>query len=293
MKNVIITGATGFVGSHLCKKLFELGYNVHIISRHSSSYENLKALKNKINIFKYDNNIDGLIEYFRNIEADVVFHLASLFISEHRSEDIDTLIDSNLKFGTHILEAMLKSNTKKFVNTGTSWQHYENKEYNPVNLYAATKKAFEDVIDFYVEAHNFKVITLKLFDTYGENDSRGKLINLLGKFSRERKKLKMSPGEQKIDLVYIDDVVNAFISAYQLFKEESIKHNKYAVSSGREIELKKLIKMYKEITGNEVLVEWGGRPYRQREVMELWRNYNNLPNWEANITLEEGINKLQ
>jgi nucleoside-diphosphate-sugar epimerase len=292
MKNVIVTGATGFVGSHLSKKLVELGYNVHIISRPSSSYENLESVKNKINVFEYNQNITELINFFKEVKADVVFHLASLFISEHKSDEIDGLINSNIKFGTHILEAMSKSDAYRLINTSTSWQHYKNDEYNPVNLYAATKQAFEDIIEYYVRTLKFKVITLKLFDTYAEDDNRGKLINLLGKFSKEKKELKMSPGEQKIDLVHVDDVVSAFISAYDLIKEDEINHNKYAVSSGRQIQLKDLIELYEEVTGNEVLVEWGGRPYRKREVMELWRDFDKLPNWEAEISLEEGLKRL-
>lgn len=292
MKDVIVTGATGFVGSHLSKKLVELGYNVHVISRPSSTYENLESVKTKIDIFEYNQNITELINYFEKVEADIVFHLASLFISEHKSDEIDGLINSNIKFGTHILEAMSKSDTYRLINTGTSWQHYKNEEYNPVNLYAATKQAFEDIIEYYVKALNFNVITLKLFDTYGENDNRGKLINLLGKFSKENKELKMSPGEQKIDLVHVDDVVDGFISAYNLIKKNEINHDKYAVSSGQEIQLKDLIGLYEEVTGNEVMVEWGGRPYRKREVMELWRDFDKLPNWEAEISLEEGLKRL-
>jgi len=292
MENVIVTGATGFVGSHLSRKLVELGYNVHIISRPSSTYENLETIKDKIDIFEYNQNMTGLINYFKIVDADIVFHLASLFISEHKSDEIDDLINSNIKFGTHILEAMSKSDTYNLINTGTSWQHYKNEEYNPVNLYAATKQAFEDIIEYYVKALDFNVITLKLFDTYAEDDNRDKLINLLGKFAKEKKKLKMSPGEQKIDLVHVDDVVDAFISSYDLIKEKEISHNKYAVSSGQEIKLKNLIELYEEVTGNEILVEWGGRPYRKREVMELWRNFNKLPNWEAKISLKEGIKKI-
>jgi len=293
MEDVIITGATGFVGSHLTKKLVESGYNVHIISRSTSTYENLEAFKSKIDIFEYNQNITELINYFKKVKADIVFHLASLFISEHESEQIDDLINSNIKFGTHVLEAMSKSDTCKLINTGTSWQHYKNEDYNPVNLYAATKQAFEDVIEFYVKALDFKVITLKLFDTYAEDDNRGKLINLLGKFSKEKKKLKMSPGEQMIDLVHVDDVVNAFISAYSLFEEKEINHVKYAVSSGQEIQLKDLIELYEDVTGNEVLVEWGGRPYRQREVMELWQDFDKLPDWEARISLKDGLRRIE
>ncbi|SDC07780.1 MULTISPECIES: NAD-dependent epimerase/dehydratase family protein [unclassified Candidatus Frackibacter] len=292
MERVVVTGGTGFVGSNLSRRLVKEGYKVHIISRKSSTYENIEDILNEVEIFEYDNQIQNLIDYFNNINAEVVFHLASLFIAEHEAEDIDGLIDSNLKFGTHILEAMAKSNVKRIINTGTSWQHYKNEEYNPVCLYAATKEAFEKLLEYYVKALDFKAVTLKLFDTYGENDRRSKLINLLSKFAKEKKVLKMSPGEQKLDLVHIEDVVEAFICAYELFEKENFEHEKYGVSSGREIKLKDLIGLYEEITGYEIKVEWGGRPYRKREVMELWSDFETLPSWNSKISLEEGLKRM-
>ena len=163
MKRAIVTGATGFVGSNLCKYLIENNWEVSIISRPSSDYTNINSVLNKVQLFEYDWNVEKLISFFKEKEADVVFHLASLFIAEHESNQINQLVDSNIKFGLHILEAMKESSTKQLINTGTSWQHYHTNEYNPVNLYAATKQAFESLIKYYTEAENIRCITLKLF----------------------------------------------------------------------------------------------------------------------------------
>jgi nucleoside-diphosphate-sugar epimerase len=293
MAKVVVTGATGFIGSKLCKKLVNENFEVHIISRFSSTYENLSNIKDNINIFEYNNKICDLINFFKSISPDIVYHLAAFTNHNHKSKDINKLINSNIRFGTHVLEAMYKSNTSKLINTGTYWQHYKNENYNPVNLYAATKQAFEDIIKYYVNAMDFNVITLKLFDTYSEEDNRDKLIKLLGKFSQEKKKLKMSPGAQKIDLVHVDDIVDAFITAYKLIKKKEIEHKKYAVSSGKKITLKDLVKLYKKVTAKEVLIEWGGKPYREREVMEPWDNYELLPGWEPKISLEDGLSRIK
>lgn len=234
-----------------------------------------------------------MIDFFKTVDAEVVFHLASAIIVEHNVSDVDLLIDSNVKFGAQVLESMKESSTKLIINTGTSWQHYNNEDYNPVCLYAATKESFEKLMEYYIQAENIRAITLKLFDNYGENDIRPKLINLLNKFSREKTELDMSPGEQMIDLVHIDDVVDAFIKAYEyLLNHKKIKHEKYAVSSGREINLKDLISIYENVTGNKILVNWGGRPYRKREVMNLWRNFKTLPNWKCTISIEEGLKRM-
>jgi nucleoside-diphosphate-sugar epimerase len=295
MKKIIITGATGFIGSHLCKKMVDLDYEVSIIVRPKSNYRKIKNIFKKINIFIYENNdIKGLIKFFKKINPDIVFHLASLYISEHQPKDIFDLINSNINFGTHILEAMARNNIRKIINTGTSWQHYKNEKYNPVCLYAATKEAFEKILEYYVKALEFEAITLKLFDTYGEDDDRGKLISLLKKFSQEKRTLEMSPGEQEIDLLHVDDVVEAFLSASFLFDDKDIfiTHNKYAVNSGRKVKLKELIDIYEKNTGYKLRIKWGSRSYRKREVINLWDKYNSLPNWKPKITLEEGLKRL-
>jgi nucleoside-diphosphate-sugar epimerase len=247
---------------------------------------------NKVEIFEYDGNIEKLIPYFSDKKADVVFHLASLFIPEHESNQIDKLVDSNIKFGLHILEAMKESKTELMINTGTSWQHYHVNEYNPVDLYAATKQAFESLIKYYTEAESIRCITLKLFDTYGESDTRPKLINLLHKFADENKELNMSPGEQVLDLVHVEDVVKAFEKSYEfLYRHKSIRSDQFGVASGRKIRLKDLIEIFEKVTNKKINICWGGREYRKREVMKLWDGYKLLPNWECSIPLEEGLQK--
>jgi nucleoside-diphosphate-sugar epimerase len=289
-KTAIITGGTGFVGSNLCRKLLSLNWDIHLITRKESKYNNIDDIINKINIFTYDYNIENLISYFKKIKADVIFHLASLYISEHNSEQINLLCDSNIKFGLHILESMKNSNTKLIINTGTSWQHYHTEKYNPVNLYAATKESFEKIIKFYTESENIRNITLKIFDTYGENDKRMKLINLLFKYSESGEKLYMSQGEQMINLVHVDDVTEAYVKAYHFLKDNyDIKNKEFGVASGKGMMLKDIVKLFENITGTNINIIWGGRKYRKREVMELWSNYKTVPNWNQKISLKEGL----
>lgn len=293
MKRAIVTGATGFVGSNLCKYLVENKWKVSIISRASSDYNSLKSILDDVSILEYDGDIEKLICFFNEKEADVVFHLASLFIAEHESNQIDQLVDSNIKFGVHILEAMKESSTKLLINTGTSWQHYHSSEYNPVDLYAATKQAFEDLVKYYTEAENLRCITLKLFDTYGESDSRPKLINLLHKFVDENKELSISPGEQILDLVHVDDVIRAFLKAYEYLNSQNFKYKEYGVGSKKPIQLKELINIFESVNNKKLNIVWGGKNYRRREVMVLWNDYETLPGWKVEICLNDGLQKYK
>lgn len=293
-KKVIVTGATGFVGSNLVKFLLNKDYQISVIVREDSNLTNLEGLINNIEVFRYDDNLENLITFFDKTKAECVFHLASNFIAEHEFKHVDNLIRCNITFGLHLLEAMKETGVKNIVNTGTSWQHYNNEQYNPVCLYAATKQAFESLLDYYVQAECFKVVTLKLFDTYGENDKRPKLINLLNKFADEKIELKMSLGEQPLNLVHVNDVCNAFILASNLMLSlVKSTHKKYSVLCNKSYSLKAVIDVFEKTTKKKLLIDWGGREYRKREVMQLWDKGELLPNWKPEISLTEGFKRYK
>jgi nucleoside-diphosphate-sugar epimerase len=295
MNKAIITGGTGYIGSNLARHLLNRGWKISIISRINSDLEYIKDIKEKISIYYYNNDVNDLCYYFSKFKPDVIFHLAAYIKNEHKINDIFNLIDSNIKLGTCILEAMKYAKINFLVNTGTYWQHYNNQTYNPVNLYAATKEAFEKIIELYVELYNIKTVTLKLFDVYGPGDKREKLLSTLKKYTiKNIKPLEVSPGEQKLDLVYIDDVVKAYEEAFNYLNKNknSHIHKKFAVCTGELYSLKEVVEKYEKIIGCDVRINWGGKPYREREIMLPWSNYEKLPNWHPEFSLEEGLKKM-
>ena len=266
---VFLTGATGFIGSQLAQRLVAEGHEVAIVVRPESQLNILQAVLPRIQVHVYDGSYASLLHALQAAQPAVVIHVASLFLAQHKPEDVARFIESNLNFPTQLLQAMSDLGIKRFINTGTSWQHYQNEAYNPVNLYAATKQAFEALLAYYVEAQGFRAITLKLFDTYGPGDTRPKLFSLLRKTARSGETLRMSPGEQLLDLVYIDDVLDAYLLAMARMSEVT-KAECYAVSNPAHLSLRELVRIYGETVGRLVNVEWGGLPYRPREVLELW-----------------------
>lgn len=293
-KVALITGATGFVGFHLSMALVNNGWDVHVIVRSRSSEDSVTRLKNKnIKIHYYNPSQNNMNEIVNEARPTIVFHLASLFLSQHTHSDIGELINSNILLGTQLADAMVSQGIYNLINTGTSWQHYNNENYNPVCLYAATKQAFESVLTFYQETTPLHVITLKLFDTYGPNDKRNKLFTLLKRTAENNEQLDMSAGDQLIDLVYIEDVVDAFVlSADYLLSGQFDYCGTFAVTSQKPVSLKEVVHIYEEVCKKKLNINWGARPYRNREVMVPWNKGNILPNWKAAVQLEEGIRKL-
>jgi nucleoside-diphosphate-sugar epimerase len=291
-KKILMTGGAGFVGRHLADELILRNYEVHFIIR---NYSNNVYKDSELRIHhEYDGTYNCLYKIMKNVKPEIVVHLASVFLAEHESSDIEKLFNSNLLFPTMLAEAMAKCGVQRLINTGTSWQYYESDIFKPVNLYASTKEAYESILEYYKSRFNWNIISLYLFDTYGPNDERNKIINLLLKNSESKSILLMSEGLQNIDLVHVYDVCRAFVIAIELLEcPPQGFHKKYGVSSSRPVNLRDLVALCENAWQVELIVEWGAREYREREVMNPWSTYCNLPGWSPQIDLTQGLKNLK
>ncbi|HHY28669.1 MAG TPA: NAD(P)-dependent oxidoreductase [Desulfitobacterium dehalogenans] len=291
MNKVLVTGATGFIGSNLVKRLLKNNVEVHIIVRDVSRVDHAVISDSPVVIHQHDGTTARMIEIFQSAQPEMVFHLATKFVAEHESRDIEELVDSNLLFGVQLLEAMAATEVRQLINTGTAWQHFEQEAYNPINLYAATKQAFETLAAYYVRVGLLKIVTLKLLDTYGPNDPRPKIFTLFKHISVSGERLNMSPGEQRLGFVYIDDVVDAFLIAGQYVKDlPDYEMPSYTIAPDQLCSLREIAALYETVSGKWLNIGWGERPYRRREVMEPYVG-TRLPNWAAKVGLAEGIKR--
>lgn len=288
---ILVTGGTGFIGKNLIQLLLEKDYSVHCMIRQGSDYS---VIDPRAEVFIYNSKIDTMVEYFQKERFDGVIHLASLFLASHTKDDIANLISSNIQFGTELLEVSTKCNVQWFINTGTFWQNFENESYNPVNLYAATKEAFENIAKFYTQTTNLIFTTIKLNDTFGANDTRNKVFNLWNKIAATGETLEMSPGEQVIDISYIEDVIRGYEILIEHLSSENKKkfsNKSFVISSNERMSLKSLAKVFEDATGKKLNIIWGGREYRDQEVMIPFDKGELIPGWEQKYTLKEAIIK--
>ncbi len=282
---ILVTGATGFIGTNLTREL-KKKHDLYILGQFEGDPEKL-GLPGIV----MSDNIQHLADYIKTNEIEGIIHLASLYLTVHTPEQVKDLVSSNIYFGTAVLEAAsLAGCVKWFLNTGSIWQNYnvEGNAYNPVNLYAATKQAFIDMAKYYSDVFGIRFCTLKLCDTYGPNDTRKKLFKLFKDCSESGEVLKMSPGEQKIDLIYITDIIAGFTHLAELLSSSVELADEYVLTSGKQIPLKELAQLFSNVSGRKLNIEWGGRPYREREVMIPWKG-TPVPGWKAEIDVQKGI----
>ena len=285
---IIITGSTGFIGSAFFKK-FKSKYDFYLILN-----KKLKKFHNKKKTFKYYNNVHKLKKFFLKIKPDAVMHFASCFKAEHNINNIDNILNTNIIFATHLLECMTHSGCKKFINAGTIWQNYNTKKYNPVCLYAASKQAFQDIEKYYFEVMNISFINLKIYDTYGPNDFRGKIVQFLLDQNNSKKIIKMGNGDQILNLVYIDDITNAFnIALKKIHKSKNPIFKTYSLPGNKIIKLLDLVELIKKLFNKDLNVVWNAFPKRKREILKNNSKIKSLPGWKAKVFLKNGLKKLK
>ncbi len=258
---LVITGATGFVGTHLIPRLSTSGHEIAILTR-TSSISDLNSF-DSIQVYQVD-TYKSIFQAIEEYQPDAIIHLATLYINNHQPDDIPSLIQSNIIFGTQVLEAMRSCGIGRFLNFGTRWQHLYQEREHASNLYAATKNAFQDILAYYHHQHGILYTTLELCDTFGKGDPREKIVELMVQACTLKSDLALSPGEQVLDILSIDDLVSYVVEG--LDKGEFF-HNEVIALSGDEVSLRDLGMMIETIFSVSGYLRWGKRPYRVNEVM--------------------------
>lgn len=282
---VLITGATGFVGQQFIATLYK-NYELHALVR-SEDVSIPGAISHH-----YDGTINSIKNALEGIDS--VLHLATCYRATHQEDDIAPLLDANIVFGTQLLEAMKQTGKSRIVNVGTTWQKFNDEHHKYANLYAATKQAFQELLNFYSDAYKWHCLNLHFNDTYGKEDHRKKIIQLLIETAKNGTSLDMSPGDQRFETCHINDAINALNIALKRVSDSNIpKNEEFSILTGDDMSLKELAGILESVINMQVTVNWGGRPYREREVMSIPLNkYRKLPGWEKIVSLEDGIRDL-
>lgn len=282
----LVTGASGFVGRHLCAALVRDGWQVRALVRATTDATQLPA---GVGAEPLPATARELGREIVRLRPQVVFHLATLFRGVHAVDDVEPLIASNVLLGSQLAEALTAAPPAAFINTGTAWQQDEAGRYRPAALYAATKQAMEDILRYYAQSGAYPAATVRLFDTYGPGDQRGRLVSALACQPESGEPLQMSPGEQLIDLLHVDDVVRALRRAAEVTAEGATSWSVWSAGSGRRLTVRDLVVAFERATGRAVPVVWGARPYRPVEMFARFDAGPRVPGWQPSIELEDGL----
>ena len=283
---LLISGASGYIGSHLLKRIDENNYQLGILVRKDI----MKVPAGTLIINTNETNWKTKVFSFN---PDVVLHLASYLTSSDDEKQIDKLIEANISFGTHLLDAVKNSNVKTFINTGT-FAEYSTREgkKTPAYLYAATKTAFCSIVNYYQTVIGFRVFNIIPYTVFGGAHSAKKLIDHIYDSLGSSKPIDMSPGEQVLDFIHIDDVVNFYITLLSRIDQYKNNYTEIHLGSGKGITPKEIAGLMGKVSGKESNINWGGLPYRKNDTMLSIAPHNlsgSQVGWQSSLTLEQGV----
>ncbi len=289
---ILITGASGFVGSNFAQRRLIHGDDIVAITRPTTDET---FLPRGVRIFRYSDDHEQLSEFIQSERFDGIVHLATHFCAMHTVPDIDKLIESNIRFGTHLFEAVTKHAVPWIVNTSSYTQHYNNQEYSPANLYSAMKQAFEDIVQYYAETAKTTILTVTLFDTIGAGDRRSKILHALLESAKTGKQLALSPGEQLLDISPIQNILDGYDRMLTLLAASDhafLREKVFALPSNERMTLRSFVALFEEVLGRKIPVQFGARSYRDREMMLPWTHGDVVPGWKPSLTLAESIRDI-
>jgi CDP-paratose synthetase len=194
-----LTGATGFLGSHLLEALIKRGYKVSILKRSTSDTWRINHLLGKISAYNVDNG--EVRDAFSHEIVDTVIHTACSYGRDRQTPS--EIVEANLLFGLKVLDIASSSQTKNFINTDTLLPKY-------TNSYALSKKQFSEWLK--QRSTEMQIVNLKLEHMYGPKDDDTKFVFwLISQIKQVQGRIALTEGNQLRDFIYIDDVVSAYL----------------------------------------------------------------------------------
>ena len=232
-KKILITGGSGFIGKSLTLNLLDKNFTIYTVLNNKKQNKELSLqLKKKYKNFKpiFINNINQIEKKISKINASIIINLASRYLRNHNFSKMIDLINSNILFSTSVLEAFPKKKLKQFINLSSVMMHKNSEKYLPLNLYAATKKSFLDILKYYETTFkHVKFYNLFLHDIYGENDQRDKIIHTIIKNHKKNKKININSKKLALNLLNVEDVNQAI----NLIINKKIKSGDYIIKSNK------------------------------------------------------------
>jgi nucleoside-diphosphate-sugar epimerase len=298
---ILITGASGFIGSHLARACVREGATVTCLLRPGSDPWRLLDARPAATIRTVDlANEEAVRAAVMETAPDVMFHLIG---DTRRARDLalyESLHAAHVTSTRNLVSAALAlPRPPRFISTGTIEEYgrgpvpfVESQRESPVTPYSVTKLEGSRLVEYASREQGLPGVILRPALTYGPLKGKGMFIPDFIRAAMTTKAFKMSPGEQTRDCIYVDDVVRAYLAAATT---EGIEGEIFNVGTGVETRMKDIAESLRALCGGDVAIEYGAYPCDPRVetmrcVMDVQKAKERL-SWQPSLTLAEGLSR--
>lgn len=305
MKKVLVTGADGFIGSHLTEMLVDRGYHVRALSQYNS-LNNWGWLEN-INCKKEIEILTGDIRdphYCKTISknVDIIFHLGALIAIPYSYLAPESYVETNVKGTLNICQAAKENGISRLIHTSTS-EVYGTAQYVPIDEkhplqaqspYSATKIAADAIVTSFYNSFDLPATIARPFNNYGPRQSARAIIpTIITQIASGKKEIKLGDTSPTRDFNYVEDCCRGFI---MLAESEKTIGETINIGSNSEISIADMLKLIKELMSSNVTFindEQRQRP-KKSEVFRLWcdnKKIKKLVGYKPQVNIQDGLKK--
>jgi UDP-glucose 4-epimerase len=303
----VVTGADGFIGSHLVQRLLSDGWNVSALCHYNSNgslgwLDQIEGIREQIQVTLGDIRDTELVSKLID-DGDTVFHLAALIAIPHSYTSARSFVDTNISGTLNVLEAARKRHRVRVINTSSS-EVYGTPETTPIrethliqpqSPYAATKVAADGLCQAYAFSFDLDVLTLRPFNTYGPRQSLRAIIpTILSQLLAGAEVIRLGSIHPRRDFTFVDDTVDGFlrIACSDLQPGKTVQ-----LGTGVAVSIGELVELCMEITGSQATIVTDKERVRPpaSEVQVLLSDpgqAKRLLNWSPQIDLRSGLVKV-
>ena len=300
MTRILVTGASGFIGSNLTRNLIKTEDQVSILVREKSNLWRINDVISECNVHTVDLlDFEEIRNIISKVKPEIVYHCAS-FGDYQNQKDISKMTQTNVVGTSNLLMALREnSELERLVNLGSVFEYgsksnsiKETDPTQPFDSYSVTKVSQTKLVEEYSHQKKLPAVTLRIFTPYGIFEEPGRLISDLMVATVKKKPLKIRSRKSKRDFVYIDDVTSALIKASN---KPGIEGEIFNIGSGSATSVEDLVNLVCKVTDINLEVSWPDENQRENDKM----NANGFADiqkakkidWKPEVSLKDGLSR--